>query len=526
MSLTVIIPFFDEYLFIEQALWSLGYEANDTLDFPVIIACDNPSSKARLFLDRFAGIPNLRIFQNETNRGVCINRNKAIRLVQTKYLAFLDADDFFVPGVLQDVLQFARESDADLVHLPTLIRTPDNGGLRPAPRDEALFARRRTDLAIDDFPEMRYAHAGWSLLIRTALLRENDIFYDEELRKFEDHLFILNCSQAASTIAAWPKYARVWRHRGESLSSHRAERSEFDMQLLSFEKTVRFMLKSYPADSMHAMRDMFFVFSRFLTSWPLLPANIAPLPASPEGSARLERLSRIAAYVPLDDRILNDPVVAGIFGTSVQSFNTTLMLGDVVVAHHLVCQGEWETVSAMLQLGSGPGLEPEMQTDLSSSPANIVDGYAATVAAPEAVDERLFSEFVLDEINGFESRSVSLACDAETAHKLVSSLQKRLDVSREQHFETTRTKEWQDACQLTNRFLHTADAVAPADVAYSWRRLEDRLFGDELTALFAERRQRAIEASLGDADFVGKRTIKSVIRSCVGRMLRHRSGNF
>ncbi|MBR4251681.1 MAG: glycosyltransferase family 2 protein [Kiritimatiellae bacterium] len=54
--------------------------------------------------------PRIRIFRNEKNLGAALSRNRALREAKGKWIAFLDADDWWHPKKLERQLRFMQET--------------------------------------------------------------------------------------------------------------------------------------------------------------------------------------------------------------------------------------------------------------------------------------------------------------------------------------------------------------------------------------------------------------------------------
>ena len=63
----------------------------------------------------------IKIFKNEKNCGAGLSRNKAAKVAEGKYLAFLDADDIWKPNKLDRQITFMRSKNCDATHTSYLI---------------------------------------------------------------------------------------------------------------------------------------------------------------------------------------------------------------------------------------------------------------------------------------------------------------------------------------------------------------------------------------------------------------------
>lgn len=58
----------------------------------------------------------IRVFQNATNSGAAVSRNRALREARGKYIAFLDSDDLWAPDKLEKQIRFMEENGYDFTY--------------------------------------------------------------------------------------------------------------------------------------------------------------------------------------------------------------------------------------------------------------------------------------------------------------------------------------------------------------------------------------------------------------------------
>lgn len=97
---SVIIPLYNKADTIERALKSV--RAQTYRDFEVVVVDDGSTDNSAEIVERFQRIDHLRLIQQE-NAGVSAARNRGVREAMSEYVAFLDADDCWMPGHLAEL---------------------------------------------------------------------------------------------------------------------------------------------------------------------------------------------------------------------------------------------------------------------------------------------------------------------------------------------------------------------------------------------------------------------------------------
>lgn len=109
---SVVIPFYNRAEWLKPAVESVLTQTFS--DFEVIVV-DDGSEEDSGFLE-WAGDLRVRYVRQE-HRGAAAARNRGIQLARGKYIAFLDADDVFLPEKLQvQVSQMEARPDIPLSH--------------------------------------------------------------------------------------------------------------------------------------------------------------------------------------------------------------------------------------------------------------------------------------------------------------------------------------------------------------------------------------------------------------------------
>jgi len=132
-DISILIPAYNAESSIGEAIESALQQENVTAEVIVIDdgSSDGTYSEMLRFGDRI-------IAETGANRGATEARNRALRRATSKWVSFLDADDYYLPGKSSAQLQIVRENDdVDVLYGPSTFEMHHNGtvttGVEPIP---------------------------------------------------------------------------------------------------------------------------------------------------------------------------------------------------------------------------------------------------------------------------------------------------------------------------------------------------------------------------------------------------------
>lgn len=196
MQVSVIIPVYNAASFVTEAVQS-ALEQPETGE--VLLVEDGSTDQSPEICQKLAEDNRVRVVTHpgHVNKGVAASRNLGITETQMPYVAFLDADDVYVPGRFQQTqLVFETFPDADGVYETIGVTYPDDSirdmhiqhggkektGLRFTPQPEQLFRVLATG---------KYGHLSLDGIVLKRQALTPDLRLDIDFVLSEDSEFIL-----------------------------------------------------------------------------------------------------------------------------------------------------------------------------------------------------------------------------------------------------------------------------------------------------------------------------------------------
>lgn len=183
-SVDVVIPVYNGALFIEKALRSVLEQ--DHPPARIIVVDDGSTDATAEIVRSVRGMVPIRYFHKE-NGGLSSARNAGIRLCQSRFVAFLDADDEWYPDKLSRQLALFRESS--FPHLAAVYCRYDIIDEASALVDDAHIVEPDPENRGDIFRRILAANlvtgSGSGILVLREALETVGLF-DEKLSACED----------------------------------------------------------------------------------------------------------------------------------------------------------------------------------------------------------------------------------------------------------------------------------------------------------------------------------------------------
>ncbi len=224
---TVIVPGFDVAAYAADALDSL--RAQTLADWVAVLVDDASTDATGEIFDRAAAEdPRFRVVHHHEQRGLGAARNTGIDLVDTPFVAFLDADDRMTPTALQRLVETVDASGSDFAAGAYVRLRPDAAGGYTAgvvqPWVSAATDPARIATTIDEHPDASGNIVAWSKVSRTDLWRRTGLRFPVG-KAYEDQVVAQQMYTRARSFDVIPDVVVEWRERadGSSITQHKDE---------------------------------------------------------------------------------------------------------------------------------------------------------------------------------------------------------------------------------------------------------------------------------------------------------------
>lgn len=233
-DVSVIIPMYNAKEYILYTIESVLGQTKKEIEVLVIDDCSTDGC-FEMCQKQYANDPRVRVIRQKQNGGPGKARNSGIALARGKYVAFLDADDQYVPDYLRELYECAEQYGADVVHstgcfMAVSENMPDN--LLEVPADhiahitlDHMDEKLQDIMVVDEDPQKRFeawtAHhihwAVWNKLYNREFLLQNKIEFGM-MRMAEDHHFVFSCLFSGAKYVMIPNSGYVYRIVDSSVS--------------------------------------------------------------------------------------------------------------------------------------------------------------------------------------------------------------------------------------------------------------------------------------------------------------------
>jgi glycosyltransferase involved in cell wall biosynthesis len=278
---SVIMPAFNAERYIGKALESVRTQTYQ--DWEIIVTNDGGTDATVRMVTEFAQQTprNVVLLEHAESQGPSAARNTAMKAAKGEYIAFLDADDIWMPEHLSRLCAVLNSGKADLAHSGGCVfRETPSGEMELLPIGTHEVKNPRQDLFRRNF-------INTSAAAITRRLMEAAGDFDESLWAGEEWDYWIRAAALGFEIASTGEQTYYYRKSAGSLSAAPAKMAESNGRM--FEKhrrcgilpegeiVLRARESYFAAGKMYRREDPAAASRMFLKAWTLSKVHMLPL---------------------------------------------------------------------------------------------------------------------------------------------------------------------------------------------------------------------------------------------------------
>ena len=207
MSLvSVIIPYYRKINHINETLNSVLNQTYKNFEI-ILIYDDTDNDDLEIINNNFKDNHKIKIIKNSKNHGAGISRNIGLKNSLGEIIAFLDADDIWLPNRLENQINFMKENNYDFTFCNYKKKISKNSHIKVECKKNKISYQ---DLIYD-------CEIGLSTVILNKKVIKDDLF--PSLKTKEDYVAWLKITKDNINAYNFSESLVIWNYSKNSLSS-------------------------------------------------------------------------------------------------------------------------------------------------------------------------------------------------------------------------------------------------------------------------------------------------------------------
>lgn len=221
MLISIIIPVYNAEKFLKKSIESVINQSYENIE--LILINDGSIDNSELICNEYTLTDNRIKVISQKNGGPAAARNAGLRQAKGDFVFFLDADDFIEKNTMEILVDEYNQYQPDLV-MANFSKLEDNGAIIKQSvsfhLNNELFKHRVKELSKIDiadyirhflkYPSNHLISYCWARLYKMSIIKENGIFFNEDMRLFEDFVFNLEYLKYTNKIVFVNEFLYVY----------------------------------------------------------------------------------------------------------------------------------------------------------------------------------------------------------------------------------------------------------------------------------------------------------------------------
>lgn len=217
-SISFIIPVYNVERYLVKCVESILEQRIDGVE--IILIDDGSTDNSGIICDELARKNKNIAVVHQKNSGVSATRNIGIDKSNSKYIMFVDSDDYLEGNSLSEICKYLENNNYEMIFFG-YNKVDEEGNIISI--NESVFKKKIYDKLnfvkdIIDANEI-LPTTPWQYLIKASVIKNNKIKYDEQLNYSEDFDFNVKCLESVKSIKSVDKIIYNYRLRENSATT-------------------------------------------------------------------------------------------------------------------------------------------------------------------------------------------------------------------------------------------------------------------------------------------------------------------
>ncbi|MGB5920002.1 glycosyltransferase [Arcobacter sp.] len=210
-KISVIVPIYNVEIYLEKCLDSV---INQTMkDIEIILVNDGSTDNSFKIIHEYTKKDSRIIVINQENKGLGEARNSGIKEANSKYLSFIDSDDFIEDTMLEELYNIAEKENSDIVKCRYSRINEDS---TPTNQFSKKVTSNFNKTYFKDILSLKYPSVAWNALYKKELFSKNNLKFPDMY--YEDIAFIFKLFFFSKSVTFSNSVLYNWRIREGSIT--------------------------------------------------------------------------------------------------------------------------------------------------------------------------------------------------------------------------------------------------------------------------------------------------------------------
>lgn len=257
-KVSIIMPVYNSEKYLNKAIESVL--AQDFQDFELILVDDGSADNSAKICDRYSQLYDNVLSVHKENGGICSARNAGLEVAKGEYIGFCDNDDTYMPHLLRDNYELAKNNDVDLMRYAKLKKVEkDDGRVREIHAQILdMFIEKKEFYKY--YQNIRKEDTVWTGLYRRKIIEDNDIRFDERFKFGSEDLnfnlrFLMHCNRLGFNS----KEYYSWTQRESHSTSRKFKRDYLEKYMINIDLENKFMTEICDGKVDNVMKNIFLI---------------------------------------------------------------------------------------------------------------------------------------------------------------------------------------------------------------------------------------------------------------------------